>query len=80
MPIKDLVCRDINVISIDENGNQVVSDECTVLPTIETNEEYDIELEDGTILKCTPTHRFMLKDGTYKEAQYLTEDDELMEI
>jgi len=42
--------------------------------------EYQIELEDGTVIKCTPTHRFMLKDGSYKEAQYLTEDDELFDI
>ncbi len=78
--IKDLVDREINVISIDDSGNLVTSDTCTVKPTIKTNEEYNIELEDGTVIKCTPNHRLMLKDGTYKEAQYLTEEDELADV
>ena len=78
--IKDLVDKNIQVISIDENGNECVSETCTVKPTLETNEEYQIELEDGSIIKCTPTHRFMLKDGPYKMAKDLTEDDELFEV
>ena len=78
--IKDLVDKEINVFSIDDSGNLVTSDICTVKPTIKTNEEYNIELEDGTIIKCTPNHRLMLKDGTYKEAQYLTEEDELADV
>ena len=77
--IKDLVGKQVNVISYN-NGKNVVSQTCTVAPTIETKEEYQIELEDGSIIKCTPNHRLMLKDGTYKEAQYLTEDDELADV
>lgn len=75
--IKDLVDKNIQVISIDENGNECVSETCTVKPTLKTNEEYQIELEDGSIIKCTSTHRFMLKDGSYKMTKDLTEDDEL---
>lgn len=78
--IKDLVDKPINVISRDENGNETISSTCTVKPTISTTEEYQIELEDGSIIKCTPNHRFMLKNGLYKEAQYLTENDELMDL
>lgn len=78
--IKDLVDKEINVLSIDNSGNLVTSDTCTVKPTIKTNEEYNIELEDGTVIKCTPNHRLMLKDGTYKEVQYLTEEDELANV
>lgn len=74
-----LVDKDIQVMSIDEQGNEVISEHCTVKPTLKTNEEYQIELEDGFIIKCTPTHRFMLKDGTYKMAKDLTEDDELFD-
>ena len=77
--IKDLVGKQVNVISYG-NGKNVISNTCTVAPTIETKEEYQIELEDGSIIKCTPNHRLMLKDGTYKEAQYLTEDDELADV
>lgn len=78
--LQDLVDKEIQVISVGQEGNQVISDKCTVKPTIETTEEYQIALEDGTILRCTPNHRFMLKDGTYKEAQYLTEEDELADV
>lgn len=78
--LKNIVNIPINVVSIDEFGNQVVSEKCKVLPTIVTDEEYQIELEDGTLIKCTPNHKLMLKDGTYKEVQYLTEEDELADI
>ena len=47
--------------------------------TATTNIYYEIELLDGTILRCTPEHKLMLKDGNYKEAQYLTEYDELFD-
>lgn len=77
--IKDLVNKSIRVPTINNDNEIVVSDECTVKMTGIYNEEYQIELEDGTILKCTPNHKFMLKDGTYKEAKDLTEDDELMD-
>ena len=38
----------------------------------------EVELDNGEKIKCTPEHRFMLRDGTYKEAQYLKENDSLM--
>lgn len=78
--LNELVDKDIKVISIDKNGNEVISDSCTVKPTLQTNEEYQIKLEDGTIIKCTPEHRFMLVDGSYKMAKDLTETDELAEV
>ena len=78
--LKELENKKINVISLSQTGRLAVSEECTVKPTIMSDEEYEIELEDGTVIKCTPNHRLMLKDGTYKEAQELTEDDELMDI
>ena len=34
-------------------------------------------LDNDAELICTPDHRFMLKDGTYKEAQFLTHEDSL---
>ena len=74
-----LVDKDIQVVSIDDNGKEVISEHCTVKPTLKTNEEYQIELEDGSIIKCTSTHRFMLKDGSYKMAKDLTEADELFD-
>ena len=78
--LEDLVDKNIKVFCLDENKNEVISNTCTVKPTIQTDEEYQIELENGTILKCTSNHRFMLKDGTYKCAKDLTEHDELYDI
>ena len=37
-----------------------------------------ITLNNNKSIRCTTNHRFMLADGTYKEAQYLTSADELM--
>ncbi|MBU0929656.1 MAG: DNA gyrase subunit A [Nanoarchaeota archaeon] len=35
-------------------------------------------LDNGEQIKCTPNHRFMLKDGSYKEAKDLMSRDSLM--
>lgn len=37
-----------------------------------------VMLSNGITLECTEDHRFMLNDCTFKEAQYLTESDNLM--
>lgn len=77
---KDLVDKNINTLTIDCNSKVEFSDICTVNPTLKTNEIYEIELEDGTILKCSCNHKFLLKDGSYKSAEDLTTDDELIDI
>lgn len=38
----------------------------------------ELTLNNEVTLCCTPDHRFMLRDGSYKEAQALTPDDRLM--
>lgn len=75
--IKDLVDKQIKVPAVSDDSNIVLSNICSVKQTAESNIEYEIKLEDNTIIKCTPNHRFRLVDGSYKEAQNLTEDDEL---
>lgn len=77
--LKSLVEKKICVVGVDDCGNQIVSDECTVIPTIVSDEEYSIELDDGTTIKCTPNHLLMLSDGSYKMAKDLNELDELAE-
>ena len=37
-----------------------------------------VVLDSGEEIICTPDHRFMLRDGSYHEARYLTPDDSLM--
>ena len=78
--ISELVDKPIQVYNINDDGEITTSDVCTVKPTAVEQEEYQIELDDGTLIKCTPTHRFMLTDGSYKEAQDLTEEYELADF
>ncbi|MBI4029206.1 MAG: hypothetical protein HY376_02475 [Candidatus Blackburnbacteria bacterium] len=48
--------------------------------TIKGAEIIKITLDNGEVIKCTPNHLFMLKDGTYKEAQSLTKTNSLMPL
>lgn len=81
LKVEDLVGQRFKVYNYDDQASKtVVSDECTAIKTMETQELYEIELEDGTVIKCTPFHRLMLKDGTYKMAKDLSEEDELLDI
>lgn len=80
MKLQDMVGKSVQVMSLDNDMNTVISNECQVMPTITTDEEYQVEMDDGTVIKCTGNHRFLLKDGSYKEARFLTEDDELYDV
>lgn len=76
--IEDLVGKTIQVISYrPETKEVVVSSECTVCKTGDVVDLIEIELEDGSVLKCTPDHLLMLSDGTYKMAKDLIEEDDL---
>lgn len=81
--IKELADKGIDnqftVLSKDANGNTVEAKAYNAHQTKVANELIELELDDGDVIKCTPDHLFLLKDGTYKEAQHLTEEDELME-
>lgn len=48
--------------------------------TKKNTEVIKIVLDNGEEIICTPDHLFMLSDGTYKEAQHLTEKDSLMPL
>jgi tRNA-splicing ligase RtcB len=39
-----------------------------------------IELDNGELIRCTPDHEFMLRDGSYEEARNLTEGTSLMPL
>ncbi len=39
-----------------------------------------VTLDNGAEITCTPDHRFMLRDGSYKQAVELTPDDSLMPL
>jgi DNA gyrase subunit A len=66
------------VYSVDAHGRIVVGKGRHARLTHTQAELVDVTLDSGATVRCTPDHRFMLRDGTYKEAQYLTPDDSLM--
>lgn len=39
-----------------------------------------VTLDNGEQVRCTPDHRFMLRDGSYKEAQHLVSGESLMPL
>ena len=43
-------------------------------------EVIEVTLDNGETIICTPDHRFMLRDGSYKPAALLTSDDSLMPL
>ena len=51
-----------------------------VFQTKITKDLVRVTLDNGSSIECTPEHRFMLRDGSYKEAQYLDIDDRLMPL
>lgn len=40
----------------------------------------EIMFDNGLKTVCTPNHLFMLVDGTYKEAQYLSKKDNIFSL
>jgi len=40
----------------------------------------EVELDNGEKIKCTPNHKFMLRNGVYKEAKDLMPGDSLMPL
>ena len=66
------------VYSVDGTGRIVVGEGRHARVTRRNAALIELTLDNGARIRCTPDHRFMLRDGTYKEAQHLTEDDSLM--
>lgn len=45
-----------------------------------TRETVEVKLDTGAVVRCTPDHLFMLRDGTYREAGSLLPGDSLMPL
>lgn len=43
-------------------------------------EVVEVEFEDGLIIRCTPDHKFLLTDGTWKAVKDIVENDEIVKI
>lgn len=68
------------VYSIDrENNNQVVPGKIIWAGETRKNAELvEVVLDNGKSIRCTPDHKFMLRDGSYCEAQFLQSGQALM--
>lgn len=70
---------ELEVLCLNEKGEVCISRGFN--PKISLQKDvYEIETEDGKIHKMSGNHLVMLKDGSYKKASDLTEDDELKSI
>ena len=67
------------VYSVDETNNNVVAGEVLWGGKTRKNAELvEVVLDNDEVVKCTLDHKFMLRDGSYKQAQFLQTDDSLM--
>jgi len=64
----------INPITLEVEPDKIIE----VKKTRENTSLVRVHLDNGEHLDCTPDHRFMLRNGLYKEAQYLEPNDSLM--
>ena len=78
--LADMQLKNFWVYSIDKNG-KIVAGKCTeARKTKELADIIKITLDDGESFKCTSDHLVMMRDGTYKEAKDLKEEDSLMPL
>lgn len=76
--LKNYIGKEILSCNID--GTSEIGTLEGIYPTEVKKEFIQFELEDGSIIEVTPEHQMMLKDGSFKQAKELTEDDELMSL
>ena len=66
------------VYSVNADGDIVVGEGRHARVTRRDASLVEVTLDNGECIRCTPDHRFLLRDGRYKEAQNLTPADSLM--
>jgi len=59
---------------------KVIAGKAKALKTRENAELLEICISGGSLIRCTSDHKFMMIDGSYKEAQYLKPFDSLMPL
>jgi len=79
VPIKDLVGKEFEVYSYDLKTNRIRAGKATnCRKTGENAKLIKITLDNGEEIKSTLNHRYLLRNGEYKEAQLLRVNDLLM--
>lgn len=70
----------IYLYTVDGQGRITVGEAVNPRLTHKDADTIIITLDTGEEITCTPDHRFMLRDGSYKEAKDLTPEDSLMSL
>jgi intein/homing endonuclease len=65
---------DLNFISYNHKSG-IIEEKKAINAFMETKKLVTIELEDGTVINCSPEHKFYVDGKGYVEAQYLTDED-----
>ena len=68
------------VYSCEENGKVVPTKAKSLGVTKHVTQLIEVTLDNNLTERCTPEHKWMLRDGTYKEAKDLVEGDSLMPL
>lgn len=76
----DLNAKDFWIWGYDNENKKIVPVKCDKAISKGFKEVVTITLDDGSILKCTPNHKHLLKSGEWKEAKDLKEGDSLRSI
>ena len=69
------LCKTYNTTTKKETISKIIGWQLTKY----VEELIELEMENGTIVKCTPDHLFLLTSGQYKRADELTTEDELQD-
>jgi DNA gyrase A subunit len=67
-----------HVYSVDAKGRIVVGEGRNARITRRAAELVEVTLDNDQTIRCTPDHRFLVRDGNYKPAQDLSPTDSLM--
>ncbi len=66
--------------TIESDGHVGVGEVAYPRLTKRNKEVLQVTLDNSEIITCTPCHKFMLRDGSYKEARDLQSNDSLMPL
>jgi hypothetical protein len=81
VPIKDLTEREkFSVYSITKDGKIAAGNAHSCRKTRENAEIVKVMLDSDESFRCTPDHRIMMRDGSYKKAVDLVSGDSLMPL
>jgi len=77
---KEVGTSEFWVYSVTPDGRIVPGRAHSLKRTRQAAEIVEVEIDNGEKIKCTPDHKFMLRDGMYREANQLQPGDSLMPL